>query len=88
MSDPELHRLPPERRNGPPSWEVVRDSQRLGFIVEKHLSGALLPFYEAIVPHPVTGKSTSLELHTDRDERVRAVVRFADHPEEYGQHWS
>lgn len=30
----------------------------------------------------------SLELHTDREERVQTILRFADHPEEYRQHWS
>lgn len=87
MSDPELRPLPLERRNGPPRWEVVRDDQRLGIIVEVKLGGARLPFYEAIVPHPVTGKPISLELHTDRENRVRAVVRFSTHPEEFRQHW-
>lgn len=87
MAVPELRPLPPEKRNGPPRWEVVVDGQRLGVIVEKHLRGARLPFYEAIVPHPTTGKPLSLELHTDREERVRSVVRFSTHPEEYHQHW-
>lgn len=88
MLGPELRLLSRERRTSLPGWEVWLDHQRLGIIMEKKLRGARLTFYEAIVPHPVTGKPVSLELHTDRDERVRAVVRFASHPEEFRQHWS
>ena len=87
MSELELRSIPPERRNGLPRWEVWQDGARLGLIQERHLTGARLPFYEAIVAHPRTGKPVSLELHTDRDERVGAVVRFSTHPEEYRQHW-
>lgn len=88
MSSTEFRPLPPERPNGSPRWEVVRDGVRLGVIVQKKLRGARLPFYEAIVPHPVTGKPISLELHTDREERVRAVVQFADDPEAFRRHWA
>lgn len=87
MTDPELRPLPPERRNGPPRWEVWLDGKRLGMIVETHLGGARLPFYEAIVPHPITGKPISLELHTDREDRVRIVVQFTDDPEAFRRHW-
>lgn len=69
-------------------WEVWQNGQRLGAIEEKKLTGARLPFYEAYVPHPRTGELISLELSTDRDERVGVVVRFSTHPEEYRQHWS
>ena len=55
--------------------------------LEKKLGGARLPFYEAIVANPKTGKPLSLELHTDLDERVQTVVRFSAHPEEFRQHW-
>lgn len=88
MAGPELRPLPPERRNGPPRWEVVRDGQRLGIIIETHLGGARKPFYEAIAPHPVTGKPISLELHTDREERLQVLMRFAADPDEFRQHWS
>lgn len=80
--------MPPERRTSLPRWEVWLDGRRIGWIQEKHLRGARLPFFDAIVPHPRTGKPTSLELHTDREERARAIVRFADHPDEFRQHWS
>lgn len=66
----------------------MRDGQRLGIIVQKKLRGARLPFYEAIVPHPRSGKPLSLELHTDRNDRVAAVVRFAEDPTAFHQHWS
>jgi hypothetical protein len=65
----------------------VAGRRQLGIIVEKHLGGARLPFYEALAPHPRTGQPVSLELHTDRYERVRALVRFASNPEEFHQHW-
>ena len=88
MTEPELRSIPPERRNGPPRWEVWQDGQRLGIIVAKKLGGARNVFYEAIAPHPRTGKPLSLELHIDRDDRVQVLVRFATHPEEFRQHWS
>lgn len=88
MSEPELRQLPPEKRNGLPRWEVVLDGQRLGIIVQKRLRGAKNAFYEAIVPHPKTGKPLSLELNTDRDERVQAIVQFSTNPESFSQHWS
>ena len=87
MSEPELRSIPPERRNGPPRWEVWLDGQRLGVIVEKKVRGARNVFYEAIVPHPRTGKPVSLELHTDRADRVAALVLFHDDPEAFRQHW-
>ena len=87
MSDAELRPLPPEKRNGAPRWEVVRDGQRLGIIVMKKLRGARNPFYEAVVPHPRTGKPMSLELHTELAERVAAIARFADDPDKFRQHW-
>lgn len=87
MSDPEIRAIPPESRNGPPRWEVWLDGQRLGIIVEKKLRGARLTFYEAIAPHPRTGKPVSLELHTGREERVRALVAFAANPDRFSQHW-
>lgn len=80
--------MPPEKRNGPPRWEVWLDGRRLGWIQEKHLRGAKNPFYEAIAPHPRTGKPISLELNIDRAERMRVLVEFSVHPERYGQHWS
>lgn len=87
MSETELRLLPPERRTSLPRWEVWLDGQRLGWIQEKRLRSARLAFYEAIVPHPSTGQPVSLELHTDRHERVNAIVRFSTHPEDFSQHW-
>lgn len=84
---PELRPIPPEHRNGPPRWEVWLDGERLGIIQETHLGGARLPFYEAIAPHPRTGKPISLELHTDRENRVDVLVRFHADPREFRQHW-
>ncbi|GAA1833381.1 hypothetical protein [Agromyces salentinus] len=69
-------------------WEVWHDGRRLGWIEQKHLTGARLPFFEAIAPHPRTGKPMSLELHTDHEDRVAVLVEFAEHPERYRQHWS
>lgn len=88
MAEPELRPLPAEHRNGPPRWAVWLDGRQLGIIVQKKLRGARNPFYEAIAPHPRTGQPVSLELHTDREERVQALVWFAADPEEYKQHWS
>lgn len=86
-SVPELRLLTAGRRNALPRWEVWLDGRRLGWIQEKHLRGAKNPFFEAIVLHPRTGKPLSLELHTDREERVQALVRFAADPDEFRQHW-
>lgn len=80
--------MPPGRRGDLPRWEVWLHARRLGWIQEKHLRGARLPFFEAIAPHPITGKPISLELHTDRDDRVQVLVEFAEEPERYGQHWT
>lgn len=80
--------MAPERRTSLPRWEVWLNGERLGIIVQKKLRGARLPFYEAIVPHPRTGKPISLELNTDLEERVQAVIRFSTHPEAFHQHWS
>ena len=87
MSEPELRPLPPERRNGTAQWAVWQDGLRLGVIVQKQLRGARLPFYEAITTHPRTGQPLSLELNTDREERVQALVRFSANPDEFRQHW-
>jgi hypothetical protein len=67
---------------------VWLDGQRLGIIVAKKLGGARNVFYEAIVTHPRTGKPLSLELHTDREDRVAALVLFHENPEAFRQHWS
>lgn len=88
MPEPELRPIPPERRNAPPRSEVWLDGQRIGIIQEKHLRGARLTFYETIAPHPRTGKPVSLELHTDRDERIAALVRFHVDPHAFEQNWS
>lgn len=80
--------MPRPHRNALPRWAVLVDGVKLGEIQEKHLSGARLPFYEAIVPHPRTGKPVSLELHTDREERVAAIIRFHSDPDTFRQHWS
>lgn len=88
MPEPKLRLLPQERRTSQPRWEVWLAGRRIGWVQEKRLRGARLTFYEAIVPHPVTGKPVSLELHTDREERVNAIVRFSENPKEFSQHWS
>jgi hypothetical protein len=88
MAEPELRPVPLERRNALPRWEVWLDGRRLGWIQEKHLRGARLQFFQAIAPHPRTGRPISLELHTDRDDRVQVLVEFAEEPERYGQHWT
>lgn len=68
-------------------WEVWEAGRRLGWIDEKRLRGARLPFFEAIAPHPRTGQPMSLELNTDRDDRVRVLVEFTEHPDRFRQHW-
>lgn len=88
VTEAELRPIPPERRHGHPRWEVWLDGERLGIIQEQHLGGARLPFYEAIETHPRTGKPISLEMHTDRQNRVDVLVRFAARPEEFHQHWT
>lgn len=85
---PELREIPPERRNGSPRWEVWQDGVKLGIIRQKKLGGAVNPFYEAIARHPRTGRPLSLELHTDRDDRVEVLVRIHADPSEFRQHWS
>lgn len=87
MSEPELRLMPRERRTSLPRWEVWLDGRRLGWIQEKHLRGAKNPFFEAIAPHPRTGKPISLELHTDLQERVQALAQFAADPAAFRQHW-
>lgn len=86
MGEPELRPIPPER--GRPRWEVWLDGERIGVIVEKYLGGAKNAFFEAIATHPRTGKPLSLELHTDRADRVAALVLFHEDPEAFYQHWS
>jgi hypothetical protein len=80
--------MPPQRRTSLPRWEVWLDGRRLGWIQDKHLRGAKNPFYEAIAPHPRNGKPVSLELHTDRSDRVAALVLFNVQPEAFSQHWA
>ena len=88
MTEPELRQIPPGRRTSLPRWEVWLDGRRLGWIQEKHLRGAKNPFYEAIAPHPHTGSPVSLEVSTDLEERVQAVLRFAFHPDDFRPHWN
>lgn len=80
--------MPRERRTSLPRWEVWREGRRLGWIQEKHLRGAKNPFFESIALHPRTGKPLSLELHIDINDRVQALLRFAEHPDEFSQPWS
>lgn len=52
------------------------DGEQIGEIQQKKLDGARLLFFDAIVPHAVTGKPISLELHTDIQNRVDVIVAF------------
>lgn len=87
MSDPELRPLPPLTRNGSPRWAVYLEGQQIGEIRQTKLSGARLPFYEAIVKHPTTGKPLSLELHTEIENRLEVIVAFHRDPMTARQHW-
>lgn len=87
MSEPELRPLPPSRRGSLPRWAVYLDGERIGEIQEIHLGGARLPFYEAIVKHPLTGKPLSLELHTEIENRVEVIVKFHRDPKTGQRHW-
>ena len=67
---------------------LARPGQRLGMIVQHKLRAAgcrsTRPSHRTLAQ----GSRYALELNTDRDERVRAVMQFADDPDQFRQHWS
>lgn len=86
-SQPELRLMPPSQRSALQRWSVWLDGVHVGEIQEKHLGGARLPFYDAIVTSPRTGKPVSLELHTDINNRVAVIVEFHRDPLTAQRHW-
>lgn len=85
---PKMRLMPQPRRNALPRWAVWLDGVGIGEIQEKHLGGARLPFYDAIVAHPRTGNPLSLALHTDIENRVDVIVAFNRSPETARRHWA
>ncbi|UOQ88714.1 hypothetical protein MUN74_15805 [Agromyces endophyticus] len=76
------------RESEPSRWGVYLDGVRIGELHEVRMPGARSVFYEALVPHPVTGKPISLELHPDREQRLRAIIAFHEDPMTGKRHWS
>lgn len=87
MSISTQQRIPwPPRRGARPSWWVVLDGQRIGWVEEVYLRGARLPFYRATGFHPLDEGEVVLELSTDFNERVRTIAAFRLNPMTSAQH--
>lgn len=71
----------PSRSNGLPEWEISRNGQVIGWVQQWHPSTSSRPFYRGIGIDPKNGNRVNLESSGDRDERIRAVHEFHDHPE-------
>ena len=73
MSTPELRPMSRRRFTDPERWAVYLNGRRIGEVHEKrHGRGPV--FFKALAVAPSTGKLVDLDLNTDRDERVDAVV--------------
>ena len=81
MTMAEIRLMIPARRNDPLEWEISRDHQVIGWVREWHASTGSRPFYRAIGIDPENGNRVNLDSSGDRDERIRAVHEFHDHPE-------
>lgn len=79
--------LPERGRRVPlPRWEVTDDDGRvLGWVRTVLMPGCRSTFYEARVVHD-KGREVSLEMSTDRNERIAVIRDFAAHPERYARH--
>jgi hypothetical protein len=74
----------PATRHSLPEWEVSFDRQVIGYVRERHHKSII--FYEAIGIHPTTGDRVSLELSTEREERIEVVLGFWRDPTSCKQH--
>jgi hypothetical protein len=77
----------PRKRRDNPEWEITIDDQVVGWVAERHIGPkSRVLFYEAHALHPETGELYSLNLSTDREERIQAVVAFHGNPRSHNGH--
>lgn len=76
----------PATRTALSRWEISIDGEVIGWVQEQKIGRSSVMFFKATGVHPETGREVNLENSTDRDERVRTIVDFHEHPEKYGRH--
>ncbi|MCU1580027.1 MAG: hypothetical protein JWP19_2231 [Rhodoglobus sp.] len=77
----EVRLMLPTKRFDAPEWEIKVDGKVVGWVAETHIGRkSRVLFYEAHALHPETGMLFSLNLSTDREERVQAVLAFHANP--------
>lgn len=74
----------PSSRHAQDRWEISLGGQVVGWVQARRYRSIV--FYEAVGIHHTTGESVSLELSTDRGERIHTVVRFWVDPLSARQH--